>query len=79
MAIGTHRRLAAIVSADVVGYSRLMSLDEEGTLNAVKSAREEVFDPQLINRSYNWLAIISIVDPVVVTCGLNDTGLASAQ
>src|ERR1700736_1230859 len=32
----THRRLAAILAADVVGYSRLMGTDEEGTLAALR-------------------------------------------
>ena len=36
MAEGTQRRLAAIVSADVVGYSRLMGADEKGTLTILK-------------------------------------------
>jgi adenylate cyclase len=40
-----QRRLAAIVSADVVGYSRLMGRDEGGTLAALKSLRSEVVDP----------------------------------
>ncbi|MEM9044546.1 MAG: adenylate/guanylate cyclase domain-containing protein [Pseudomonadota bacterium] len=39
------RRLAAILSADVVGYSRLMAEDEEGTLAALKAHRHELFDP----------------------------------
>ena len=39
-----HRRLAAILAADVVGYSRLMEADEAGTLARLKSARVEVFD-----------------------------------
>jgi adenylate cyclase len=42
-----ERRLAAILAADVVGYSRLMSLDEEGTLAALKTHRREVFDPKI--------------------------------
>ena len=33
----THRRLAAILAADVVGYSRLMGVDEAGTLAALRS------------------------------------------
>jgi adenylate cyclase len=40
-----QRRLAAIVSADVAGYSRLMGRDESGTLAALKSIRQEVVDP----------------------------------
>ena len=39
------RRLAAILAADVVGYSRLMGADEEGTLAALKSHRGELVDP----------------------------------
>jgi adenylate cyclase len=45
MTKGTRRRLAAIVAADVVGYSRLMAQDEEGTLAAVKVVHQELFDP----------------------------------
>src|SRR5215472_1410504 len=41
----TARRLAAIIAADVVGYSRLMGIDEEGTLAALKSHRQELIDP----------------------------------
>ena len=40
-----QRRLAAIVSADVVGYSRMMSADEEGTLARLRKLRETIFDP----------------------------------
>ena len=39
-----QRRLAAILAADVVGYSRLMGVDEMGTLTALKSHRREVVD-----------------------------------
>ncbi len=41
----TNRRLAAILAADVVGYSRMMGADEDGTLAALKRHREAVFDP----------------------------------
>ena len=40
-----NRKLAAILAADVVGYSRLMAADEVGTLAALKRHRELVFDP----------------------------------
>jgi class 3 adenylate cyclase len=40
-----QRRLAAILAADVVGYSRLMERDEAGTLAALKSRRKEVLEP----------------------------------
>ena len=39
------RRLAAILAADVVGYSRMMQDDEVGTLAALKSRRTEVLQP----------------------------------
>ena len=40
-----NRKLAAILVADVVGYSRLMGADEAGTLAALKKFRETIFDP----------------------------------
>jgi adenylate cyclase len=40
-----NRKLAAILAADVVGYSRLMGADEAGTLAALKRHRETIFDP----------------------------------
>lgn len=40
-----QRRLAAILAADVVGYSRLMGIDEEGTLAALQAHRLELIDP----------------------------------
>jgi adenylate cyclase len=42
-----ERRLAAILAADVAGYSRLMSNDEEGTLVRLKAHRDEVADPSI--------------------------------
>ena len=42
-----HRRLAAIVLLDVVGYSRLMGLDDRGTLAALKAHRRELIDPKI--------------------------------
>jgi class 3 adenylate cyclase/TolB-like protein len=43
----TQRRLAAIVSADVVGYSRLMGVDEVGTLAALRAHRAELIDAKI--------------------------------
>jgi adenylate cyclase len=43
-----ERRLTAILAADVVGYSRLMGVDEEGTLAALKGHRRELFDPRIV-------------------------------
>ena len=43
----TVRRLAAILAADVAGYSRLMGADEEGTLSRLKAHRRELIDPEI--------------------------------
>ena len=42
-----QRRLAAILAADVVGYSRLMGIDETGTLKRLKTLRRELIDPAI--------------------------------
>ena len=42
-----ERRLAAILAADVAGYSRLIGADEEGTLAALRAIRREVVDPNV--------------------------------
>ncbi len=42
-----ERRLAAILAADVVGYSRLIRADEEGTLDRLKALRNEIIDPKI--------------------------------
>jgi len=43
----TSRRLAAILAADVAGYSRLMEADEDGTLAQLRAIRTELFDPTI--------------------------------
>ena len=48
MATGrVERRLAAILAADVAGYSRLIGADEEGTLARLKVHRRELIDPKV--------------------------------
>jgi adenylate cyclase len=42
-----ERRLAAILAADVAGYSRLIGVDEDGTLGRLRSVRAEVIDPKV--------------------------------
>jgi adenylate cyclase len=42
-----QRRLAAILAADVVGYSRLMGRDETGTFAALRALRAELIDPKI--------------------------------
>ena len=43
----TERRLAAVLAADIAGYSRLMGADEEGTLRQLKAHRKELIDPKI--------------------------------
>src|SRR5262245_5250385 len=42
-----ERRLAAILAADVAGYSRLIGADEGGTLERLKALRRELLDPKI--------------------------------
>jgi adenylate cyclase len=44
---GVERRLAAILAADVVGYSRLMEADEAGTHARLKTLRRDLIDPAI--------------------------------
>jgi adenylate cyclase len=46
-----QRRLAAVLAADVAGYTRLMRIDEEGTINTWWSYRREIIDPILAEHS----------------------------
>jgi class 3 adenylate cyclase len=51
MATGrVERRLAAVLAADVAGYSRLMGTDEVGTLDALKTLRRDIVDPGIAAR-----------------------------
>ena len=72
-----ERRLAAILAADVAGYSRLMGTDEVGTLNALKEHRRERIDPtiarhngRIFNTTGDGLLVefASVVD--AVGCGV---------
>jgi adenylate cyclase len=62
-----NRRLAAILAADVVGYSRLMGADEAGTLAALKRHREVVFDPAVA--AHNGRIVKLIGDGVIAEFG----------
>ena len=42
-----ERKLAAILAADIAGYSRLVGLDEEGTLARLRALRRELIDPAI--------------------------------
>ena len=76
--IRINRKLAAILAADVVGYSRLMGADEAGTLAALKQHRETIFDPAVAAHNGRIVKLIgdgviaefgSVVD--AVNCGLS--------
>ena len=62
-----NRRLAAILAADVVGYSRLMAADEAGTLAALKRHREAIFDPAVAD--HNGRIVKLIGDGTIVEFG----------
>jgi hypothetical protein len=50
-AMASTRRLAAILAADVAGYSRLIGADEGGTLQALRAIRAELLDPTIAEHS----------------------------
>ncbi len=58
------RRLAAILAADVVGYSRLVRADEEGTLSRLKALRDELIDPSITR--YDGRIVKTMGDGVLV-------------
>src|ERR1700710_2096064 len=60
----SKRRLAAVLAADVVGYSRLMGIDEEGTLARLKRLRRELIDPTIAE--YNGRLIKTTGDGALV-------------
>ena len=47
----SKRRLAAVLAGDVVGYSRLMGIDEEGTLACLNTHRREFLDPKIVEHN----------------------------
>jgi adenylate cyclase len=65
--IRINRKLAAILAADVVGYSRLMGADEAGTLGALKRHREAIFDPAVA--AHNGRIVKLIGDGTIVEFG----------
>jgi adenylate cyclase len=62
-----NRKLAAILAADAVGYSRLMGADEAGTLAALKRHRETIFDPAVA--AHNGRIVKLIGDGAIVEFG----------
>ena len=83
-----NRKLAAILVADVVGYSRMMAADETGTLAALKQHRETVFDPAVATHSGRVVKLIgdgtivefgSVVDAVNCAVAVQRAGAAAAK
>ncbi|RWD35916.1 MAG: adenylate/guanylate cyclase domain-containing protein [Mesorhizobium sp.] len=82
-----ERRLAAILAADVVGYSRLVQHDEAGTLSALKVLRQEVIDPLLAEHQGRIVKLMgdgalvefsSVVDAVACAVAIQK-GVAARQ
>ncbi len=59
-----QRRLAAILAADVVGYSRLMREDENGTLAQLKTLRKELLDPKV--EEYSGRIVKTMGDGILI-------------
>ena len=57
-----ERRLAAILAANVVGYSRLIRADEEGTIVAFKALRADLIDPKLAEHNGRVVNPLSYVN-----------------
>ena len=89
-----QRRLAAILSADVVGYSRLMGVDEAGTVSRLNALRRELIDPAIAAHSGRIVklmgdgALVEFASAVdAVTCAIeiqrqlreHDAGAAEAN
>ena len=84
----TNRRLAAVLAADVVGYSHMMGADEAGTLAALKHHRETVFDPAVAQHKGRVVKLIgdgslvefaSVVDAVKCALAIQRAIKARAQ
>src|SRR5215472_2495574 len=58
------RKLAAIIAADIAGYSRLMGMDEAGTLARLKQYRRELIDPK--NKRYRGRVVKTTGDGILV-------------
>ena len=67
-----ERRLAAILLTDMVDYSRLIGLDEEGTIARQSAHREEIFDPKI--SAYGGRIVkteLSHKLPALISCDIN--------
>ena len=64
MAARIERRIAVVLCADVVGYSRMMGSDEEGTLAALNSVRRDIVDPKIAD--YRGRIVRSMGDGLLI-------------
>ena len=78
MGLNMHveRKLAAILAADVVGYSRLMAVDEVGTLRALKAHRKKLIDP--IIAAHRGIIVKTTGDGLLASFGSAIDGVACA-
>ena len=70
-----ERRLAAVLAADVAGYSRLMGADEVGTLQALKNHRRELIDPSIT--AFKGRIVKTTGDGMMIV--FRDSGSAAAR
>ena len=82
------RRLAAILAADIVGYSAMMGEDETGTLAALKSVWDDIFNPQVAEHDGRIVKMLgdgalvefaSVVDAVNCAVGVQRAMAAHRQ
>jgi class 3 adenylate cyclase len=71
------RRLAAILAADVAGYSRLIGSDEQGTLNRLRTIRTELIDPSIA--AHNGRMVKTTGDGLLVEFGSTVDALYCAE
>src|ERR1700730_12488126 len=71
------RRLAAILAADVAGYSRLIGADEQGTLDRLRTIRSELIDPSIA--AHNGRIVKTTGDGLLAEFGSTVDALRSAQ
>jgi adenylate cyclase len=64
-----ERKLVAILAADIVGYSRLVGLDEGGTLARLKALRHELIDPTISEHKGRIVKTTGHRDRIVSGCG----------
>ena len=76
MSVRDQRRLAAIIAADVVGYSRLMGRDESGTVSRMRDVRRDRLEPVLARRGGRIVKLTG--DGVLIECSSAVEALAAA-